>query len=412
MEQDKKAEEENATAMKIAMKKAIETSKGKGDLNALPNISMIGVVNSSEVIVKGPSYGERKAWAENLGKMKAENEAEKTRIEHECGGEGELLPPAKQAIHKAINCELSKIVSAIMTVDDGLKSHVAVAYLIRKVELVTEVVAKTGVPVGADLFLRDMVATKRFRYATASEKEALKNKTAPSHTVVGHGTVIVPLELTAANKVLAERLMMLIKTEKAIFRRAEKDKVAAMKAKATITLSEVLEGKVPAEGQKPIKPFIFLSAPKRKREGRDKEGKPYEVWDPSFNLLLEVKDYKTLHILEIRGGEKVVAAYEKMRKDKRHLLLTYVRAGKITNAIEGEELFKDLRHFLGDVLRGFENEAVEAKDSEKVVHEKDKTGEAMKDVTAEVAVAFGESINGISEEVINDVVKKASAQEA
>lgn len=396
------------TAMEAALKKAAEAAhknkKGNANVNngngmsssTLPDTSGIGVVVVDKV--SGPSYEERRKWAEDLGRKEADNKAAKLRLERECKGEIGLLPASEQVAYRAIEVELTKIAAAIAAVDDGLRGHVALASLIRKVELMTKDVQDRGVVAGADMLLRDMVLSKRYRYVTVSEKDALTSKksaTVPSHIVIGHSVIVVPLELTAANKVLSERLMALVKAEKGVFKAREIEKVSMMKARATITLTEVLEGKVPVNGQKSV---VYLEAPKKKGliPNREEGGAPIEIWYPAFQMLLEVKGAKALHILEVNGGPKITETYKDMKKEDRFLLLTFVKSGKITNRIEGEALFKETRKFLADVLRGLENEGAEAQKAAKV--------SAKDAITAELAEVFDAKEEAVTEKVAAEVI--------
>lgn len=270
--------------------------------------------------------------------------------------------------------------------------HAQLSYLIRKVEIATDKITDNGIQVGADLYLREAEGLKRFRFATTTEIEAVakKEKTLPSHTVIGHGIVIVPLELTKANKVLAERLIALVKAEKALFKKRELDKVAAkvadMKAKATITLTEILRGKVPPNGQRSI---IFLSSPASKvtEIGREK-------WLWSFNLLLEVRDNDSLHILQVSGSDKMIAVYEKMKSEDRYLKLRSVVSGKIMG-LKGSGV-KEAHTFLDDVFRGLRNEATEAQRAEKETVVAEKEAVAKDAVTVELAEMHGVKMNEVS----------------
>lgn len=269
--------------------------------------------------------------------------------------------------------------------------HAQLSYLMRRIELAKDKIAE-GVSTNADAYLHEAVAIKRFRFATESEKRATekREKTILPHAVIGHSVMIVPLEITKPNKLLAESLIALVNAEALLFKQRSINKAASMKSRATITLTELLAGKVPADG---VKPIVYLAAGAEKKIGKDGE----VLYRASFQMLLEAKVDNTLHLLQVSGSEKVVALYEKFKKERRYLPISFVKVRRVSG-IQGDDLFRDAKRFLADVLRGLDNET---KELEKIAKASEKDA-----VTDELTEALEVSESAATKRLATDTVAK------
>lgn len=353
-----------AEAMKVAEAKKQnreETEKTKAVQPPVKTRLNLGTISVTEVTAEdaeklAATMQENRKYAEGLGQKKAELEEAVRKIEEmvlKNGGDTDallLLPPeSRKALidNKRILHQLGQELVRLEKDEPSIRYHTDLAYLIRKIEIEVELVRKGERVNGAAYFVELALKSGRFRVATKEERNA---KTKPSHTISFGKYMIVPVELTRGNKVLAERLIELCKINKQEEVSSFHELVDVMKEKGTHSLYHVMQN--PRGGE-----VVYIHFPKKQLSG----GK----WLSSGHILCRVDsdggERFRFVILDVIGPENVTKEYTRMRKAKRFLPLAFLKAEKITAFIDNQEIFNDTRMFLLDVLRGLEYEKAEAK---------------------------------------------------